>query len=75
MREQIAQILSDIRPEVDFAASDDFFADGLLDSADVMALVVRLSETFGVTIDGMDLLPENLQNLDAIEAFITSLRT
>lgn len=74
MREQIAQILSDIRPEADFEASEDFFADGLLDSADVMTLVANLSEAFGVTIDGMDLLPENLQNLDALTAFVDGLR-
>jgi len=66
----IADILSGIRPEFDFSTSDDFIRDGMLDSFDVMMLVAELDETFGISIDGLSIVPENFRNADAIEAIV-----
>ena len=60
------KILQKIRPEVDFGQSIDFIADGLLDSFDLIALVSDLDQTFSISIDGVDIVPENFQNLDKI---------
>jgi len=38
----IEQVLKDIRPEFDFAASEDFMGDGMLDSFDMVTLVSDL---------------------------------
>ena len=67
---RITEILAGIRPEFDFSASDDYIADGMLDSFDVMTLVAELDRTFGVSIDGMDIVPENFRNVAAIEAVL-----
>jgi acyl carrier protein len=66
----ITEILKEIRPEFDFAASRDFIADGMLDSFDIVTLVSTLDKSFAVSIPGTEILPENFQNLQAIEALL-----
>jgi methoxymalonate biosynthesis acyl carrier protein len=66
----IAEILKEIRPEFDFTASSDFMADGMLDSFDMVTLVSTLDKTFGISIPGTDIVPENFQNIGAIEALL-----
>lgn len=70
MREKILEILQDIRPEVDFNDSEDFIEDGYLDSFDMVALVSNLDKTFGISILGEDIIPENFANLEAIEKIV-----
>lgn len=63
---KIINILKSINGEIDFKQSEDFFKDGLLDSLELMKLVSMLEETYNIEIDGEDILPENLCNIDAI---------
>ena len=70
MKEKILDILKEIRPEFEFDGVEDFFAEGMLDSFDLMTLVSTLDERFAVKIDGTDILPENFMNVDAIAALI-----
>lgn len=62
----IKKILEEIRPEFDFATSEDFIEDGYLDSFDLVTLVSELDSTFGISIDGLDIIPENFVSVDAI---------
>ena len=66
----IAEILKEIRPEFDFTASQDFMADGMLDSFDMVTLVSTLDKTYGISIEGTQIVPENFQNLQTIEALV-----
>lgn len=66
MKEKIIKILSELRPEFDFTEDVDFIEEGMLDSFDVVTLVSDLDSTFGISIDGMDILPENFASVDAI---------
>jgi hypothetical protein len=70
MREDIMAMLLELRPEFDFAESDDFVMDGFLDSFDIISLSSMLEEKFGVKIDGLDIVPENYASIDAIIALI-----
>lgn len=70
MREQIIKILTDLRPEFDFNESVDFIDEGMLDSFDVVNLVTELDSTFGISIDGMDVLPENFASVEKIIALL-----
>lgn len=67
---KIVEILGQIRPEFDFLQSSDFFDEGLLDSFDLITLVSDLDQTYGISIDGMDILPTNFYNVDAIVALL-----
>ncbi len=71
MKNQIIEILKEIRPEFEFDGVEDFFAEGMLDSFDLMTLVATLEERFGIKIDGTEILPENFANVGAIEALVT----
>jgi acyl carrier protein len=67
---KVADILAELRPESNFKASDDFIADGLLDSFDVVTLVATLDRNYGISIEGVDVVPENFKNLQTIEALL-----
>ena len=66
----IEQVLEGIRPEFNFAGSQDFMADGMLDSYDMMMLVAELERVFGITIAGVDITPENFRNLNSVERLV-----
>ena len=66
----VQDILKEIRPEFDFSASNDFIADGMLDSFDMVTLVSTLDKNYGISIQGTDILPENFQNLETITALL-----
>ena len=66
MKDRILGILEEIRPENDFRHSADFIAEGLLDSFDIVQLVDMLDQEFGISVDGLDILPENFRNADKI---------
>ena len=66
----LAEILKEIRPEFDFTASQDFMADGMLDSFDMVTLVAALDKTYSISIPGVEIVPENFQNLETIQALL-----
>lgn len=67
MKDQIIKILTEIRPEFDFSQENvDFIEEGMLDSFDLVTLVSELDSSFGISIDGVDILPENFCSVDAI---------
>ena len=66
MKEKVLEILSNIRPEFDFTEEVNFIEEGMLDSFDVVTLVSDLDTTFGISIDGVDIVPENFSSVDSI---------
>lgn len=66
----ILTILRNIRPEFDFISSSNFLADGILDSFDLINLVAALEKFYGISINGMDIIPENFENMSAIEGLL-----
>lgn len=68
--ERIYEILRDLRPEFDFHTSNDYIAEGMLDSFDIVSLVTELEEKFGVIIDAMDIIPENFSNAERISELV-----
>lgn len=66
----IPEILKEIRPEFDFASSNDFIMDGMLDSFDMMTLVSALDKNYGISIQGTDIVPEHFKNFQTIEALL-----
>lgn len=66
----ILEILKNIKEDVDFENSKDFFEEGLLDSFDIMVLVEAIEEAYDIEISGADILPENFKSVEAIEELI-----
>jgi len=70
MKQQIIEILTELRPEFDFSKNNDFIQAGMLDSFDVITLVNTLDEKFGISIDGIDVVPENFSSVERIEVLL-----
>lgn len=66
MKNKIISILTELRPEFDFNEKLDFIKEGMLDSFDVINLVNELDTSFGISIDGLDILPENFSSVENI---------
>ena len=67
MKEQIINILTELRPEFDFTQEDvNFIEEGMLDSFDMVSLIDSIETEIGVAISGADVLPENFCSIDAI---------
>ncbi len=66
MKEEIIAILTELRPEFDFSEDLNFIQEGMLDSFDVVSLVTALDEKYNISIDGMDILPQNFSSIDSI---------
>jgi acyl carrier protein len=72
--DELFEILHKIRPECDFKSSNDFINDRLLDSFDVANLIAALDETYDISIDGEDIIPENIHNIEKITALLQKYR-
>lgn len=64
MKKKIISILSELRPEFDFNEPLNFIEEGMLDSFDIINLVTALDSEFSISIDGMDVLPDNFSSVE-----------
>jgi acyl carrier protein len=58
------------RDQEELKDSGSLLAMNIIDSTGVLELVGFLEETFGITIEDDELIPENLDSLDKIETYI-----
>lgn len=72
--ETILQILTELRPDVDFALAQNLIDDGVLDSFDVVSLVSELCDAFEVDITVENLTPENFNTPAAMLALVERLQ-
>lgn len=73
MKEKVVEILSDIRPDVDFETEAQLITNGVLESFDILSIVAELSDEFDVTIRPKDLVPENFNSVDAMVEMLKGL--
>lgn len=64
-KEKVTAVLQKINSDIKNDDTDLLTA-GLLDSFDIVNLVSRLEETFGVEIEPTDIVPENFRTVSAI---------
>ena len=72
MEQELMDILTDLRPDVDFETETALIDDGLIDSLDIVAVVTELMEAFDVELGVDDLTPEHFNSVEAIEELIES---
>lgn len=53
-----------------FADGDSFMTHHLVDSTGFLELVMFLEETYGIAVDDEEMVPENLDSLNAIEGYV-----
>ena len=67
---KVDDIIRQLRPEVDASQSTDLFEEGILDSFDLVTLVSELDRAYDISIDGLDILPENFSSVARIETLL-----
>ena len=72
MRDKVLEILTSIRPDVDFENEAALIDDEILESFDVIQIVTEFMEAFDIRIDGDDIETDNLNNIDLMVEFIKS---
>lgn len=68
--EKILAILKENCPGVDFENEKALVDDGLIDSFDVVGIVADLTNEFDIDITVNDIIPENFNSLEAINALV-----
>ena len=72
--DKLLKILSEIRPDVDFANATKLIDDGVLDSFDIISIVNELNEAYDIEIDVEDLEPDNFNTVSAMLQLIEKLQ-
>ena len=71
--DRLLELLSELRPDVDFAGEQDLIGRGILDSFDVVTLITMIDETFDVMITAEYIVPERFYSAETIYALIEQL--
>lgn len=72
--EKLLALLSDIRPDVDFANETKLIDDGLLDSLNIMEIVMEIGEEFDVELSPADIIPANFNSAKSMYEMIQRLK-
>jgi len=67
---KILDILTEIRPDLDFNSEKQLVDQGLLDSFDLVSIISELNDAFEINIRVNDLQPENFNSVEAIMALV-----
>ena len=68
--EQLLRLLGDMHPEVDFETAEGLIDRRVLTSFDVVSIAAELSETYGVELGAVDIVPGNFNSARALFALI-----
>lgn len=72
--DKLMEILTGLRPDIDFDAADQLVDGGVLDSFDIISLVGEVNDAFDVEITVEHLQPENFNSAKAMMALIRRLQ-
>jgi acyl carrier protein len=53
-----------------FGDSDSFLDHSIIDSIGILQLVTFLQDTYGIKVDDEELIPQNLDSIDAVSAYL-----
>jgi len=71
---KLLEILSEIRPDVDFENEKNLMDDGILDSFDVVSIISELDDVFGIAVRVTELGPVNFNSAEALFEMIKRLK-
>lgn len=68
--EKIIAILSEIVLDVDFETEENLVDDGLIDSIDIVSIIVELDAAYGISISSKEIDASNFNSAKAIKAMV-----
>ena len=74
MKEQLLELLEEIRPDVDFENEKQLITDGVLDSFDIVSMVTAMNDEFDIEIEVGNLVPDNFNSIEGMMTLIEKLQ-
>ena len=71
---ELLEILKEAKPDVNFDTEKALIDNGILDSFDVVQLVMKLNEEFDIEVGAEEIIPENFNSAEAIWAMVQRLQ-
>ena len=72
--DELLELLSDVRDDVDFATCETLIDDGILASFDILQIISSINETFDVEIPATSIIPKNFNSTKAMFELIQKLQ-
>lgn len=72
--EELLNVLSAIKDEVDFENETGLIENGLLSSLDIVMIIAAINENFGIEIPATEILPQNFDSAEAMWNMIQRIR-
>ncbi|WP_296030059.1 phosphopantetheine-binding protein [uncultured Treponema sp.] len=72
--EKLMNILTELKPDVDFETEKGLIDNAILDSFDIVQLIGELKDTFEIEISPAEIVPENFNSAEALWAMIQKLQ-
>ncbi|MFG6332344.1 MAG: acyl carrier protein [Lachnospiraceae bacterium] len=60
--EEFMELLTALKPEIDFEREQELIDDGLLESFDVITLIAEIEDQFGIEVPAEEIVPENFNS-------------
>ena len=72
--DELLELLSDVRDDVDFTTCETLIDDGILASFDILQIISSINETFDVEIPATSIIPKNFNSAKAMFELIQKLQ-
>ena len=70
VEERIMEIMTELKPGVDFEGRDDLMYSGILDSMTIVMVASEMKDEFDADIRVTDILPENFNSIESMAGMI-----
>lgn len=68
------ELLSELKPEIDFKTEKSLIDDGLLESFDVITLIAEMEDRFEIEVPAEEIIPENFNTAEGIWMLLERIR-
>ena len=72
--EQLLEILSEIKEDVDFTTCTTLIDDGILDSFDILQIIAALNEAYDISIHASEIMPQNFNSAESLYKMVERLQ-
>ena len=74
MMEELLEVLSALKPEIEFQKEKNLIDDGLLESFDVITLIAEIEDRFEVEVPAEEIVPENFNTAEGIWELLEKIK-
>ena len=72
--DELIQILSDVKDDVDFANCTTLIDDGILNSFDILQIISELNDAYDISIPASEIMPANFNSAKALYEMVKRLQ-